>query len=309
MVSTGVINILCGIWGLLVVASIIVFIMIKLKPEKDLKELAQRTQSWWVMIGIFTVAIITHRIFGILFLCFISFLAVKEYFTMIPTRRVDRNVLFWVYLSIPVQYFWAYIEWYGMFIVFIPVYMFLIIPTRMIFAKQTEGFLRSAGTIQWGLMIAIFSISHTAYLLILPVIEETASGGIGLLLYLVFLTQFNDVAQYVWGKSFGKHKIIEAISPKKTWEGFLGGVVSTTALSIIIHSFLTPFSWSHAIIAGMIISIAGFMGDITISALKRDLGIKDTGQSIPGHGGVLDRIDSLTFSAPLFFHFTYYLYY
>jgi phosphatidate cytidylyltransferase len=167
----------------------------------------------------------------------------------------------------------------------------------------------AGSSISWGLFMFVFFLSHLAYLLVLPSSEEFQAGGVGLVLYLVFLTQFNDVSQYVWGKSFGQHKIIPKVSENKTWEGFLGGVFTTTLLAVLLSSFLTPLSFTMAIFAGLIISLAGFLGDITISALKRDLEIKDTGQLLPGHGGILDRIDSLTYSAPLFFHFIYYFYF
>jgi phosphatidate cytidylyltransferase len=158
-------------------------------------------------------------------------------------------------------------------------------------------------------MTLVFGISHIAYLLVLPEASNPNAGGPGLVLFLVFLTQFNDVAQYLWGKTLGRHKIIPKVSPNKTWEGFLGAVATTTLLSLLLSGWLTPMSWRVAIAAGLLISIAGFVGDVTISALKRDIGLKDSGSMLPGHGGILDRIDSLTYTAPLFFHFIYYLYY
>lgn len=228
---------------------------------------------------------------------------------MIPTRRADRRVLFWAYLAIPFQYFWVSMEWYGMFIIFIPVYMFLFLPMRMVIIGETREFLRAAGTLHWGLMTMVFSLSHLAYLLVLPVSEGFSAGGAGLVLYLVFLTQFNDVSQFVWGKMLGKHKIIPRVSPNKTWEGFIGGVCTTTLLAMLLSTVLTPLTLSMSAIAGLIISTAGFIGDVTVSALKRDIGVKDSGSLLPGHGGILDRIDSLTYSAPLFFHFIYYFHY
>lgn len=297
-----------AIWGILIIASMLVWVLSRSGAERY-HELIQRTKSWWVMLGIFTIAFLSSKVVSFIFLGFLSFVALKEFFSMIPTRRVDRNVLFWAYLSIPIQYYWASIGWFGMFIIFIPIYMFLFIPFRLVLNKQTEGFLKSVGTIQWGLMITVFALSHMAYLLALPDRANVSMTGAGLLLYLVFLTQFNDVAQYVSGKLFGKHKITPTVSPKKTWEGFLGGVVITTSLAVLIYPFLTPFSFWIAVFAGLIISSAGFIGDIIISAIKRDLAIKDTGALIPGHGGILDRVDSLTYAAPLFFHFIYYFYY
>lgn len=299
---------LLGIWLLLVLASLIVWLLAKFDRARNHQELVQRTKSWWMMLGIFTIALVTNRIVSFIFLGFVSFLALKEFFSIISTRRADRRVLFWAYLSIPIQFYWAAIGWFSMFIIFIPVYMFLFIPFRLLLSQQTKGFLKSAGTIQWGLMITVFALSHMAFLLVMPSIIQIPISGAGLLLYLVFLTQFNDVAQYTCGKLFGKHKIIPAISPKKTWEGFLGGVIFTSLAATLIYSLITPFSILIAIVTGLIISISGFIGDVTISAVKRDAGIKDASSMIPGHGGILDRVDSLTFAAPLFFHYVYFLY-
>ncbi|MFZ4763303.1 MAG: phosphatidate cytidylyltransferase, partial [Alphaproteobacteria bacterium] len=263
MDNSAILSAVGGIWALLVLASIIVFALIKLKPEKDYSELALRTKSWWVMIGIFTFAMLTSRVVSLCFLGLVSFLALKEFFSMIPTRRADRRVLFWAYLAIPIQYYWAAQEWYGMFIIFIPVYAFLFLPLRMIITQKTEGFLKAVGTIHWGLMTCVFSISHTAYLLVLPPLPVSTAGGAGLLLYLAFLTQFNDVSQYVWGKLFGKHKILPTVSPKKTWQGLIGGVFTTTIIAVLIAPYITPFDMLHAVCAGLLISIAGFIGDVT----------------------------------------------
>lgn len=304
----GLVTIIAVIWGLLAFASILVFALKKAKPEKNYSELIKRTQSWWVMIGIFTAAFASGKNLSIWLFGIISFLSLKEYFSIIPTRRADRRVLFWAYLSIPFQYYFVADQWYGMFIIFIPVYIFLFMHVRMLLIGQTEGFINSAGTIHWGLMVTVFAISHAAFLYTLPHHDNGGSGA-GLLLFLVFLTQFNDVAQYTWGKLFGKHKIIPKVSPNKTWEGFIGGIISVALMALVIAPYLTPFNMLDAFAAGLIISIAGFFGDVTISALKRDIGVKDTGSTIPGHGGILDRIDSLTFSAPLFFHFTWYFFY
>ncbi|MDH5657194.1 MAG: phosphatidate cytidylyltransferase [Spirochaetia bacterium] len=300
---------LSGIFIILIAATGIIALLKMLKPGGDVSELISRVQSWWVMVFIFTAALVISKAISIIFFAFLSFLALKEYFSIIPTRRTDRGVLFWAYLTIPVQYYWIYQEWYGMFIIFIPVYAFLFLPMRMLLTGETKDFLRSAGILHWGVMTAVFSIGHLGYLLILPSDNNPAAGGAGLVLYLVFLTQFNDVLQFVWGKMLGRHKIVPAISPKKTWEGFLGGVLTTTLLAYFIHSYLTPFNVKEALFSGFFIAAGGFVGDIIISAIKRDLGIKDSGSILPGHGGILDRIDSLFFTTPLFFHFTYYLYY
>ena len=298
-----------GIHALLMVASTFCWVLSKRRPERDYSELKARIRTWWVIVTLFAIAIALKPIFAICLLGFVSFLAFKEYITLIPTRRADHRVLFWAYVAIPVQYYWVADGWYGMFIIFIPVYAFLLLPARMVLIGQTEGFIRAAGTLHWGLMTTVFSLSHTAFLLALPPTGNPVAGGDGLLLYLLLLTQLNDVAQYVWGKSFGRHKVVPKVSPKKTLEGLAGGIATTALVAVIAAPYLTPLTLWEALAAGLLIGATGFLGDISVSAVKRDLGIKDSGSILPGHGGILDRVDSLTFTAPLFFHFVYYLHY
>lgn len=299
---------LAGIFVLLVIATCVTWLLPRVRRGIDLGDVPARIRSWWVMVAVFTVAMMLDRRVSLTFFAFVSFLALKEYLSLIPTRRADRAVLLWSYLSIPFQYVWIELEWYGMFIIWIPVYLFLFLPMCMVVIGITEGFLRAAGTLHWGLMTTVFSISHVAFLLVLPNEVNPHGGGPALVLYLVFLTQFNDVAQFLWGKSLGRHKAVPNVSPGKTVEGLLGGLATTVVLAVLLAPHLTPLGAGQALCAGVIIGLAGFIGDVVISGLKRDLGVKDSGDLIPGHGGILDRIDSLTYTAPLFFHFVYYLF-
>ncbi|MBD2189136.1 phosphatidate cytidylyltransferase [Pseudanabaena sp. FACHB-723] len=308
-VAMPVLYTLAGIFGLLAIASITTLGLAISKPETDYSELKDRIKSWWIMVSIFSLAILLKQPVSIAFFMMLSFIALREYFSLIPTRFSDRRVLIWAYLAIILQYFWIYIGWYGMFLIFIPIYMFLFLPMRMLLNGETEGFLNAIGTLHWGLMLNVYTISHLSYLTILPVSGNPIAGGTGLLVYLLLLTEINDIAQYIFGKLFGRHKIIPKVSPKKTVEGLLGGVVTTTGLAIVLAPWLTPFDLLHSACLGLLLSLTGFVGDVNISALKRDLGIKDSGNLLPGHGGILDRIDSLTYTAPLFFHFTVYFYY
>jgi phosphatidate cytidylyltransferase len=297
-----------GIYLILIFAWIAIFALGRRNPAKDLEELTSRTRTWFWIVLTLTVVLAIGDKAAIIFVGFVSFLALKEFLTLIPTRRSDRRVLFWAYLAIPIQFWWVYAGYYGFFIIFIPVYGFTLLAFRMLLTGRTEGFIKAVGTLQWGLMLTVFNLSHLAFLFVLPLQEPTQSGGTGLFFFVIFLTQFNDVAQYVWGKMFGKRRITPTVSPGKTWEGFLGGIATTTILSILIAGYFTPFNLWHAASVGMLIGILGFVGDVTVSAVKRDLGVKDSGQFLPGHGGVLDRLDSLTFTAPLFLHFTRYFY-
>ncbi|NNL87794.1 MAG: phosphatidate cytidylyltransferase [Marinicaulis sp.] len=299
--SSPVIKAIGVIYALLIAASLIVAIMKRMSPGEGTTELSRRVTSWWFMITMFTIAIVTSPVVSTVFLAFMTFLAFKEYLSLIPTRRVDRLILLFAYLAIPVQFYFAHENRYGLFLTFIPVWMFLFFPMAMTLAGKTEGFLRAVGTLSWGMMITVFALSHTAILLAAGD-EAGAAGGAGALLYLVALTQFNDVAQFTWGKLFGRHKITPKVSPQKTWEGFLGGLVTTSAAAAFAAPYLTPLDNVMGAAAGAIIAIAGFLGDITISAFKRDLGVKDSGGLIPGHGGILDRVDSLTYAAPVFYH-------
>ena len=297
-----------GVWALLIVATLIVLVM-RLRHPGEYDELVQRTASWWWMIGAFTFAIAVNKTVAIVFLAFISYLALKEYLSLIPTRRIDRGLLLFAYLAIPIQYYWAAIDWYGMFIVFVPVWTFLFFPALMALRGETQGFLRAVGTLSWGLMLTVFALSHMAMLLVSGEVPNPVAGGVGLLFFLVVLAQFNDVAQYCWGKLLGRHKVTPRVSPNKTWEGLIGGVATTILLASLIGPYLTPMDWRWSALAGSVIGVAGFLGDITISAVKRDLGVKDTGGLLPGHGGILDRVDSLTYAAPAFFHFFRYFFY
>ena len=298
-----------AIVALLVVATAIVALMSRGDGASRHAELAARVKSWWVMVFVFALAISFSRSIAIGFFAILSFLALKEYLSLIPTRRTDRRVLFWVYLCVPLQYLWIYCEWYNLFLIFIPVWAFLFVAMRMVMRGDTKDFLRAAGTIHWGLMTMVFGLSHLAYLLVLPDDKPIAAHGAALLLFVVLLTELNDVLQYVWGRTLGRHKIIESVSPKKTVEGLIGGVLSTTAVAFLLAPVLTPLTPADSIAVGLMIGIGGFLGDVTISALKRDLGVKDSGSLIPGHGGILDRIDSLLFTGPLFFHFMAYFYF
>lgn len=307
-----------GIVAVLAVSSAFCWRLAHRNPEKDYRELRARVRTWWWMIGLFCAALIVGPGTSILFFTLVSLLAFREFVALVPPRDDSRHILPWAYAAIPLQYYWAYIEWYGVFIIFIPVFMFLLLPLRTIIAGATAGFVNAASTLQWGLMTTTFSLSHAAYLLVLqprshprvpsqwPSVEASQSPGLGFVVILILLTELNDVSQYIWGKSLGRRRIIPKVSPNKTIVGFFGGVGTTMAVAAVLGPMLTPMDWRYSLTAGAIIALGGFVGDLSISMLKRDLGVKDTGSALPGHGGVLDRVDSLTYSAPLYFHYVYY---
>lgn len=295
--------------GVLVVASVAVAVLQRARPGKDFSELSARVRAWWIMAAVFFAAIVVSNRVSLVFFALMSFWALKEYVTLLKTRPADHRALVLTFLAVPIQYLWIGLDppWYGMFIIFIPVYMLLVLPVRMVLSKETKGFVESASQIHWGMMIFVFGLSHMAYLLTFTTIADTSANGRTLVLFLVFVVEMSDVLQYIWGKTLGRHKIIPAVSPNKTWEGFIGGIASAMLLSLAIR-FLTPFSIKETLLVSLLITVAGFCGGAVMSAVKRDFGVKDFGSVIPGHGGMLDRVDSLCYAAPIFFHYVRYFY-
>ena len=295
------------ILAVLIIATVIVAALERARPNKDFSELSARVRAWWVMAAVFLAAILVSNRISLVFFGLLSFWAMKEYITLLKTRPADHHALVFTFLAIPIQYYWIGIGWYGMFIIFIPVYMMLALPVRMVLSKETVGFVASASQIQLGLMLFVFGLSHMGYLLTFPTIGDTTANGRTLILFLVFVVEMSDVLQYIWGKTLGRHKILPTISPNKTWEGFIGGIASAMLLSLAIR-FLTPFSIGETLMVSFFITVAGFCGGAVMSAVKRDFGVKDFGSVIPGHGGMLDRVDSLCYAAPIFFHYIRYFY-
>ena len=298
-----------GVLSLLVVSSVIGNILRnRQKPGTNrttIDNLNARIRAWWKMCAIFAGSILVGRIGSLILFAVISFLALREYMTLVPTRRGDHRTLFWSFFVItPLQYYLVGIQWYGFFAIMIPVFAFVFVPTSIAIDGDTEHFLERAAKIQFGITVCAYCLSHAPALLLLK-IPGFEGRDARLLLYLVIVDQMSDVLQYVWGKLIGKHKIAWRVSPNKTWEGFLGGVLSATALGTALW-WATPFTPLESAGLSFTICILGFCGGLVMSAIKRDIGIKDFGVVIEGHGGILDRMDSLCFAAPIFFHLVRY---
>ncbi|HAV61138.1 MAG TPA: phosphatidate cytidylyltransferase [Verrucomicrobiales bacterium] len=300
-----------GVMGLLVLASAIGFGLSRtVKAEKARATVANmnaRIRAWWVMVFIFVVAILSGRLVTVILFGFTSFMALREFITLTPTRPGDHRTLFWAFFLVtPLQYYLVAIEWYGLFSILIPVYAFLLLPVRSAAAGDCTNFLARTSEIQWGLMICVYCVSHAPALLILE-IEGYENAGPLLLFFLVLVVQLSDVLQYVFGKLLGRRPVAPTVSPNKTVEGFLGGVLTASLIGGCL-AWATPFNFWQACAMSLLITMAGFFGGLVMSAIKRDRGVKDYGQMIEGHGGVLDRIDSICFAAPFFFHVTRYFF-
>ncbi|MCA9784806.1 MAG: phosphatidate cytidylyltransferase [Candidatus Cloacimonetes bacterium] len=296
-----------GIFGLLAVAEVLTAILGRLRPALPLTEVKGRIRAWWWMVGVFSLALLLGSTLSILLFLGLSALAFRE-FLQVSGLKPGRQIWLLVIPILLLQYLAVYLQWYGAFIIVVPVFAFLMLPLRSLLADDPRDFLRHTGSIHWGLMATVFCLSHAAFLLILR--DPTAPAirqGPGLMLFLVALTELNDVSQFLAGRAFGRRKILPGISPGKTWAGLAGGVLATSLLAQGLGPLLTPLSRTSLLVAGLLISLGGFLGDIFFSMLKRDAGVKNAGTLLPGHGGLLDRVDSLVVTAPLFFHFVYYL--
>ena len=299
------------IFGVLSLSTLVTWIINRnAKSEKVLaliSNLNARIKAWWVMIGIFSIALATGGKTSLLLFALVSFAALREFVWLAPTREADHRSLAWVFFVVlPINYLLIAIHWYGLFAIFVPVYAFIWIPIRSALSGDSKDFLARTAVIQWGLMICVYFVSYAPAILNLT-IPGYESQTARLLCFLVFVVQISDVMQYVFGKKFGKHKIAPHISPNKTVEGFVGGVLSAVALGTSLW-WVTPFQPWQAALMALVISLTGFGGGIVMSAIKRDRGVKDYSSLIPGHGGMMDRIDSLCFAAPIFFHLTRYFF-
>jgi phosphatidate cytidylyltransferase len=291
-----------AVFAFLIVGTSAAVILPRFKAGEGFADLGKRMVSWWVIIALVAGALVggwpaTSALFAV-----VSFLALREFLSLAPARQEDRLIIFLIYLTIPISYFFVVINIYMFYLVFIPVYVFLALPFLMACIGQTKGFLTSTATFHWGVMTCVYNIGFIALLMRVPRWDAPQAGAVGLVFLLLVATEGNDVFQYLTGKLFGRHKIVPAVSPKKTWEGFLGGWLLTAAMIVLIGPLFTPLHGVGLWTVALTLPPAGFAGDITFSAIKRDIGVKDTSGFIPGHGGVLDRLDSLTFTSPLYFH-------
>jgi len=301
--------IFASIGATLVLASVVGFLLKKRRapdqPHGAIDNLNARIRAWWVMVLVIGLAFVFGRAGVIVLFLFVSFFALREFMSLTYTRRGDHDALATsFFIVLPLQYWFVWIGWYGLYSIFIPVYAFLVLPILSALSGDTMRFLERAAKVQWGLMVCVFCISHVPALLTLD-IPGFEGRNLLLIVFLVLVVQSSDVLQYIWGKLFGRHRFAPDVSPSKTLEGLIGGVASATAIGAALW-WITPFKpWQSALIA-LAINVMGFLGGLVMSAIKRDRGVKDWGDMIEGHGGMLDRLDSVVFAAPVFFHVTRY---
>ena len=289
-------------------------------PEIVHKRLAS-LKTWWVIAILLCLALLFGRLGGVLLFTLVSILAVREYLSLTGFRSRDWRVVGWIYAIVGLNYLVIYFGWRELFVVLVPLCGLMLLSIRMALRDKASGFLGAAGSTFLGMMLMIYCISHAPLLLTLPDATNPVAGAVGWFLYLIVLTESSDIVQALVGRRLGRHQVAPVLSPHKTWEGLVAGIVFTSGLAVLLAPLLTPLAdtslrlasieltipYLPAVLAGMLISIVGYFGDLTISGIKRDIGVKDSGTMLPGQGGILDRIDSLMFSAPAFYYFVFFV--
>lgn len=282
--------------------------------------LRARIYAWWIMIAVLFGSLALGEAAVVALFAALSLLALREFIVLTPDPQRRRGVLGLLIAAGLIHYGLILGHFYGFYSVFIPVYVFLFLPAASALQGRTGGFLTRSALTQWALMVCVFAISFAPALVNLPVAmesgREAAEGsplgaggpaGAHLLLFLIIVVQGSDVLQYIWGKLLGRRPIAPAVSPNKTWAGFVGGVLSASVLGAAL-AWLTPFTPWQAGAMAFVSCLLGFAGGLVMSSIKRDRGVKDFGALIPGHGGIMDRLDSLAFAAPVFFHLIRYFF-
>jgi len=263
-----------------------------------------RIRAWWILLTALAAAFLIGKVATVFLFWAVSFWALREFITLTPTRPADHRTLFCVFVfCTPAQFILVGLDKYPLYSILIPVYAFLLIPAGIAFSGDSKRFLERTAKIQAGLLICVYCLSYAPALLTLDM--KSHPRNLSLLFFFILMVQLSDVFQYAWSQLPSKHLMVPTIHPTKTWEGLLGG----TATSALLGSALwwaTPFTPWMAALMSLVVALMGAAGSLTMSAIKRDRGVKDYGTLVEGHGGVLDRIDSICFAAPVFFHFTQY---
>ena len=276
----------------------------------------RRIRAWWLLCSLVAAALFLPRTVTVVLFGLLAFWALREFITLTPTRLSDHRTLFWVFiLFTPLQFVLVGLGKYDLYSTLIPVYGLLFVTARVAFSRDPKRFLERTAKIQAGLVLCIYCLSlapallyldiyTTADLSKLPDPQVNPYGKNALLLfYFVFIVQMGDALQYLWGKILGHRVIAPSVSSSRTWEGMLAGSGSAALLGAALY-WATPFNEWQAGCISLVIALTGFAGGMAMSAIKRDRGVQDYGTLVVGHGGVLDRIDSMCFAAPVFFLLT-----
>ncbi len=285
-------------------------------PEIRRERLAS-LRTWWILAAILSTALLLGPwgVCGMLALA--SGLAIRELVRILELAPADWLAVAAVYAAVPIHYLLVGCGWAATY-AFMPAAIVFAIAASRLLSGVTKGYIFGCAVLSWAAMVLIVGLSYAARIAAGADLPESAGDPLSWFLLLVVLTETNDIAQALIGRRFSsqsRHPITPQISPHKSWEGFLGGLLVTIVLAIVLATGL-PSIWHSSATAtlirgstlwsagaGVVIAISGFLGDINMSAVKRDAGVKDSSHLLPGMGGMIDRIDSLSFAAVSFYYY------
>jgi phosphatidate cytidylyltransferase len=296
-----------GMVAALLAAAGVVLAILRWGLHRDVGQAAKAYAGWLGVIPVFLAALFLGREATIALFTLVAVFAFKEfargtglYEDWGLTGVAYLGILAVGMLSLTPDPSLGGFGWYGMFMA-TPVYVvatFFMIP---ILRNRYRGQIQAVSLAAMGFIYIGWMFGHLAFL-------ANSPHAYAYLLYLLLAVELNDVAAFMFGKSLGRHKLRSNISSDKTWEGALEALAVSMVLPWLLRSTLPHFGTLQLVLTGLIVGVAGQLGDLSMSVIKRDLNVKDLGALIPGHGGILDRIDSLIYSAPLFFHMVHYFY-
>ncbi|RZI78181.1 MAG: phosphatidate cytidylyltransferase [Variovorax sp.] len=287
--------------------------------QRELQDFRNLLRTTWLMVVIFWIGWGLGEGVATVLFALISFLALREFITLSPTRRGDhRSLILAFFVVLPIQFILVGTARFDLFTVFIPVYVFLAIPTVSALANDPSHFLERNAKLQWGIMVCVYGMSHVPALLLLSFPGYEGKSAF-LVFFLVFVVQTCMVVQHLIGRRLAAWSAPESkglrrwlarepfapnVSSSFNWASWAVGMAIASVVGALL-SFITPFKFGQALAMALIACVAGSMGHLVMKALKRDRGIPNWGQKgvgVTGANGLLDRVDALCFAAPIFFH-------
>lgn len=301
-VDPGLLGVVAAGFAALAVGSIIRLVALRGVADPVRADRLASLRTWWMVAVLVAAVALSGRIVAVAVFTVVSGLGFHEILRLAPLSDSPDTGLFPALILMAFGYLCIGAGWSGVFPVFLPLAGLLWISTRLLGGRRGIGGVSGAARWLWGLLLVGYGVSHAPALFLLPGGGSAGAGGGGWFLFLVLVVETDDIFQALVGRAVGRRQLAPEISPQKTWEGYVGGLVLTLPLAAAVGPWITPLDVWGAVAAGFLASTLGVVGDLTISAVKREAGAKDSGTLLPGHGGVLDRIDSLIFTAPLFYY-------
>jgi phosphatidate cytidylyltransferase len=298
--DSSLLRVVAGVYGFIGTCSAVSFLHPRLR-RPEARPIRQAINSWWAPALACGPASLLGAPVAIPLFAVVSAWTLHEYLGLLPAEDRHPATDAVARASVPIHYITLALGDPSLFFAVLLLWIGAVLPLTHAFVRGPSGMLSAVPRLQFGVLLTVLALSHVARIFLLPASIGPA-GGAGLAAMLLLCVMANDAAQYVAGKAFGRHKLAPVISPKKTWEGLAGGALVTALVAAGVARLITPFHPAMAALLGVIFSVTGLLGDLLISAVKRDAGVKDTGAVLPGQGGILDRCDSLILTAPLFAH-------